>query len=163
VPHAITRQDLFARFRAGPTPIRPPGAGTEVRFTDTCTRCDDCISACPAGILMRGRGGFPALDAARGGCTFCGKCADACRPGALSADLVFDYVAGVSPACVETKGVSCRLCADSCDTDAIRFRPAPGGRSTLTITADCTGCGACVSRCPVGALSLTPDCKEHAA
>jgi ferredoxin-type protein NapG len=31
----------------GPAFVRPPGALPEPSFLATCTRCDDCVAACP--------------------------------------------------------------------------------------------------------------------
>ena len=66
-------------------------------------------------------------------------------------------VADLGGACISVRGVSCRLCGDPCDPNAIRFRPLGGGRVLPEISAEaCTGCGVCISACPVGALSMAP-------
>jgi ferredoxin-type protein NapF len=147
-------------------PQRPPGARAEADFTEACTRCDDCIRACPQAILVRGRGGFPSVDFTLGGCTFCGACAAACTTGAFALPATaWQLRATIGPGCVETKGVACRLCQDPCEANAIRFRPAPGGRYEPAITPACTGCGTCVALCPAAAITINTPCSqtEHAA
>lgn len=64
-------------------------------------------------------------------------------------------VAVIGAACVEPKGVSCRRCGEACEADAIRFRPLGRGMAAAQLDADlCTGCGECVSVCPVSAINL---------
>lgn len=163
MPATLTRRALFARLRGAPEAIRPPGALGEEQFVETCSRCDACIKACPKAILVRGHGGFPMIDFNQGACTFCGACAEACKDGCFTAARGWEMKAVVGPACVEPKGVSCRMCESACDADAIRFRPMLGGRSQPVIDADnCTGCGACAAPCPVHAISFTPN-QEAAA
>ena len=40
-------------------------------FVDDCTRCGECLAACPEKIIVRSTGGFPSIDFAKGECTFC--------------------------------------------------------------------------------------------
>ena len=57
--------------------------------------------------------------------------------------------------CLSLTGVACRACEDVCAVRAIRFRPNLGGVDRPSIDAEaCTGCGDCLSLCPVKALSL---------
>ncbi|MCR9086248.1 MAG: ferredoxin-type protein NapF [Rhodobacteraceae bacterium] len=136
--------------------IRPPGAHP-ARFAELCTDCDLCVSECPENILSIDATGRPVLDPASGSCTFCGLCAEACPTGALSPDRIADWPwrAQVAPSCLSLNGVSCRSCQDACEADAIRFRLQIGGRAQPVLDTDaCTGCGACASVCPAGAISL---------
>lgn len=149
-------------FRGRPRPkaeIRPPWALAEALFTDRCTRCNDCLKACPEQILVAGDGGFPTVDFKRGECTFCGDCVTACEPLALQrADgtAVWSIKAQIAPTCLPEHGVECRVCGDFCDARAIRFTPRLGGSPLPAIDREqCTGCGACVAPCPVSAISLT--------
>ncbi|WP_170390758.1 ferredoxin-type protein NapF [Ruegeria arenilitoris] len=135
---------------------RPPGAARE-NFHDLCTRCGDCVSVCPEDVLAMDDAGLPVFQPQQGGCTFCGGCADACKTDALSLDRFAEWPwrAKVSDNCLSANGVSCRVCQDSCDQGAIRFRLKTGGRAEVNLDlASCVGCGACSAACPTGAVSL---------
>lgn len=155
---ALTRRALFARFRGGPQQVRPPWSRPEEQFTERCTLCNKCAVACPVGIITKGHAGYPIVVLATAGCTFCGACADACEVGCFDraqGRRPWDLKASISAACVETKGVACRMCEAACETSAIRFRPRLGGGSTPSVEhSGCTGCGACIAPCPVKAITV---------
>lgn len=164
----LSRRAIFARLRGGPVQLRPPWSKAEGPFTDTCTQCGKCIAACPTGILSKGHAGYPIVVFNGASCTFCGACVQACPEDCFEpvvARPAWGLKAAISPACVETKGVACRMCQEACDRDAIRFRPKLGGGSTPVVArADCTGCGACVGPCPVKAISIDlPESMEATA
>lgn len=154
----ISRRALLGRFRGGPPQLRPPWAWSDATFTDRCTLCEACIEACPERIIVAGHAGYPIVDFSSGGCTFCGACRQICSEDCF--DLAEDanpwaQHAVVGMTCVEHKGVACRMCESACEANALSFRPAVGGRSTVTVQEDrCTGCGSCLSHCPVGAISI---------
>lgn len=154
----LTRRALFARFRGGPSQLRPPWSKLETDFVEACTLCNKCIAACPTGLITRGHAGYPIVDFSHATCTFCGVCADSCESGCFEVrpdEKPWPLAAQISAACVEPKGVSCRMCEDACEARAIRFRPMLGGRASPAIDLDrCTGCGACVAPCPVKAISI---------
>jgi ferredoxin-type protein NapF len=54
--------------------------------------------------------------------------------------------------CLAAQGVVCIICVARCPERAITGRP--GGHVSVT-AAKCTGCGACVPSCPVGALDVS--------
>jgi ferredoxin-type protein NapF len=154
----LDRRSLFARFRGGPAQVRPPWTRSEADFTGACTQCGACIAACPTGLLTRGHARYPIADFTHTSCIFCGACADACKESCFDRSLPSPWglKAQVSAQCVERKGVTCRICGETCEKSAIRFRPRGGGASDVIIDlATCTGCGACVSTCPVKAISMT--------
>jgi ferredoxin-type protein NapF len=149
----------FLRGRPRPkAQIRPPWALPETDFVDQCTRCGDCLSACPQKILVTGDGGFPTVDFSQRECTFCGNCATACQPLALvrvEGLPAWPYKAVVGDACLPKRGVECRVCGDFCDARAIRFAPRLGNCPLPAIDNTlCTGCGACVCPCPTAALRI---------
>ena len=61
----------------------------------------------------------------------------------------------VGERCLSRSGTVCRICEEFCEVDAIRFRLLGRGRSEPVVDAGrCTACRACVTACPVGAISL---------
>lgn len=148
---------MRGRAPAAPLPIRPPGALPEPKFQSQCTTCDECVTACPEAIIVRGSGGFPEVDFRRGECTFCMRCVDVCADGALSrtTEPVWQLEVRVLDKCLARRQVICQTCADVCDTEAIRFHPQLGTVATPRISHDvCTGCGACIAACPENALEV---------
>ncbi|MEQ9695615.1 ferredoxin-type protein NapF [Shimia sp. SDUM112013] len=137
-------------------PMRPFGAIGVMAFEDACTKCGDCARACPEGIVLKDAEGYPVVSLARGECTFCSACTDTCEAGALRADTPWTWRAEASGACLSRNAVQCRTCQDHCDQQAIRFRLQPGGNAEPLFDLEtCTGCGACVAPCPVGAIQFT--------
>ena len=140
--------------------VRPPWSRAEDRFTACCTRCDECVTACPSLLIRRGDGGFPIVDFAHAACTFCAECVRVCPSGAFVKDdsaAPWDVLAHIGDACLARQKVECRVCGEACDVGAIRFRPTLGGVSQPELdNARCTGCGACVAPCPVCAIACRP-------
>ncbi len=160
------RRLLRGRVRAAPPALRPPWSLAD-RFTDLCTRCGACVGACPESILRVGDGGFPEVDFRRGECSFCAACADACPEPLFdrSAHRPWTLVAAIGPSCLTARRVVCRSCGDACPESAIRFALEPNGVARPALdTSACTGCGACLSACPVGAVTIgAPSEASHAA
>lgn len=174
------------------TAIRPPWALNESLFIDSCSRCSDCVSACPQGIISAGDAGFPEVSFKQGECTFCADCIRACKTGALDASVLSQPIAhqasqlqssqlqssqfqssqqqawnldvSILSNCLSLNAVVCRACGDNCETQAIRFKLKVGGISEPQILEDdCTGCGACVAVCPVDAVKIKSQLVESVA
>lgn len=140
------------------TAVRLPWSISEQHFTDHCSRCNDCINACPQNIIVKGSGGFPEINFALGECTFCQDCVVSCNVP-LFTDIAtttpWPYKAVINDKCLAQNNVHCQSCQDSCEPYAIKFAPRLGGVSQPKIELlDCTGCGGCVSICPTNAISI---------
>jgi len=148
--------------------LRPPGALPEMAFLAACTRCGECVKACPVDAIVKApaaaalAAGTPYIDPLAQGCIACPDmpCAAACPTEALTvpADHWEGYRIGVlefvPERCVTFKHVVCTACADAC----------PQGEAALVIDSHnhpvlriegCVGCGSCLKACITSPPSFT--------
>ena len=145
--------------------IRPPFAIAELEFLLGCTRCSDCIAACPQGVIfpLAARlgadvAGTPALDLVNKGCHLCTDwpCVNACKTAALqrppepeASEITRPRLARVkinTATCLPYQGPECGVCLDAC--------PVPGAlyiqqERPLIDENVCTGCALCREACIV--------------
>lgn len=140
------------------TVLRPPGAIEENHFIDTCSRCNACIEACTENVISAGDGGYPELSFSERGCTGCKACIEACEPRALVTTESAWPIGKLSMKdnCLAKNNITCQSCKDACDPEAIKF-PITSATPAPVVNPDlCTGCGECVSVCPVNSISIQP-------
>ena len=143
---------------------RPPGAGAELEFLANCTRCGECVPACPHGtiFLLGAHTGMamntPALDLTHKACHLCESfpCIAACEPHALkpAAPETFKFakIRINATTCLPFQGPECGVCVSVC--------PVPGA-ITLNLTIPqinpdvCPGCALCREACPVVPSAIT--------
>jgi ferredoxin-type protein NapF len=107
--------------------------------------------------------GLPALNFAKGECTFCGQCDAACPEPVFKSEPTahFNHVMVIGDECLAFRKVDCQACRDACPTQAIRFRPRLGGPFIPELNETlCTGCGACVSVCPANVIEINERSAE---
>ncbi len=131
--------------------LRPPGAVAEALFLERCTRCGDCIKACPYGSIKPDRHtGLPVLFPDEVPCHLCDDfpCIAACETDALleisDRQEVTMGLARVSHRDC-TAGQGCHACVSRCPTEALvmdfdAFR-------LLVEPSRCVGCGMCEQTC----------------
>lgn len=131
--------------------LRPPGAVEESEFLSRCTRCDDCVEACPHGAIQNHPvDGTPILFPDQSPCQLCEDfpCIVACQTEALlpvqnRLDVKMG-LASVSPRrCTASQG--CNACVSQCPVQAIHM-----SFSSFQIeieSAACVGCGICQHIC----------------
>lgn len=145
--------------------VLPPGAGDAERFAARCTDCRLCVRNCPAGIIVPASGVGPvSLNLNKAACLFdCNKCSRVCPTGAIRPlSLAQKQSCKIAEAKLDVqKCIKCGLCARSCPSKAIEFKPENIGRKPPVIDASrCVGCAACMHVCPVGAISVLPVEKQ---
>lgn len=151
------RRFLQGEFASTFKPIRPPWAHAEALFINRCSRCNECIDHCESAILVKGDGGFPEVDFARGECTFCQACVNHCQTGALSLGLAapWNLVVRISASCLAQNGVICMTCREHCPEQAITLQPRLGSPALPAIDSErCNGCGACHAPCPSQSIQI---------
>jgi len=155
--HRASRTTAQGIARTFPV-LRPPGAVAEPDFLAGCTRCSDCIEACPYQAItkaperMRALAGTPIIDAAAQPCLMCPDtpCITACKPAVLrrapDAPVPVIGTARIQQLdCLAHQGSTCSSCHERC--------PVPGAISLVgprpTVVPElCTGCGLCAHVCP---------------
>lgn len=146
--------------------LRPPGALPETAFLDACTRCGDCIHACPAQcITVRGDDGpasFPHILPRHSPCVVCDDlaCMKVCPTDALTLVARTEIAMGTAlvdtHACLRERGEDCRLCITQCPIGETALALDDQGR--VEVRAGCVGCGVCERACPTepAAITITP-------
>jgi len=148
------------------TPLRPPGAISEKKFSGVCIRCGNCERVCPAHIICPDLGATglanlltPTLHFDDDYCREnCQRCMQICPSGALTRlplDQKIKHVIGCArielDICLLANGQECTECLKSCPFDALITQSKDGGFSTQPMVnpKKCNGCGACETNCPV--------------
>ena len=140
--------------------LRPPGALMEPAFLAACTRCGECVGACPPGIIALARDTWmgvdtPVVDLSLGPCDHCGKCIEACPDGALLPDEEQRMgTAILRDSCLSLNAPECRACMEACPLSGRAIRIAAGGGGIEIVVEECTGCGLCLPACPTDPVSI---------
>ena len=146
-------------------PVSPPGSKSIEHFTNFCTACHLCISACPTQVLQPSlfQYGFegilqPHLDFHHSFCNYdCVICSQVCPSGAilpLSVDQKHRTQIGVvqlvlDNCVVVARHKDCGSCAEHCPTQAVHMVPWEKNLKIPALNWDiCIGCGACEFACP---------------
>lgn len=146
--------------RFAPHVQRPPGAVNEVQFLLDCTRCGECVRACPTGAILvlddhaGVAAGTPFLDVnSHKPCVACAHvpCAPACPTGALSRVRIEDAVLGTAEIdrdlCRPWNGKACDRCHVACPVRDTAMVIDEEGRPYID-PRHCIGCGMCRWACP---------------
>ncbi len=145
--------------------MRPPRAVEESQFIDRCTKCADCITACPHDAIIkaperfRSAAGTPMINPSDAPCLMCQDtpCVAACPTGALIPTMPLRMAEAQirTHDCLAHTGQACSVCVEHC--------PVPGAISLVenapSIDTDrCTGCGVCHFVCPAptNAIAILP-------
>ncbi len=167
-------EKLDAVQKAMPRPVslallRPPGAVAEADFLSTCTRCGNCVNACPVDAIKidvnhKVGGGAPYIDANLAPCVVCAtlECMTVCPSGALVPTPIRLIDMGTAEwnasTCVRTRGEGCRVCVDECPIGEVAIRISVDQRIEV-IEDGCVGCGVCQHRCPTSPKSIVVEPK----
>lgn len=153
------------------TPIVPGGAVSLNHFTQHCTACQLCVSACPNGVLRPSetldRFMQPEMSYEVGYCRpECTRCAEVCptdaiRPLPKEEKMMrkIGTAKWIKENCIILRdGVTCGNCAQHCPNGAIRMvsinpEDAKSPKFPIIDAERCIGCGACEYVCPARPFS----------
>lgn len=153
--------EKFESITNVPGMLRPPGAIGEVEFLQLCTKCDDCLNACPYGSIKKAARKFgaaantPVIIPAEKPCYLCDDfpCISACKVNALLpvADkrAVRMGKAYIDPALCynsgERSGAMYPMCVLKCPLSGEAIT-SEDSRPMVDLEK-CVGCGVCESAC----------------
>jgi ferredoxin len=158
------------RFAQATPPVTPPGSLNTTHFTQACTSCSLCVSACPTQVLTPtfmdfGIAGLmqPKMNYEKSYCDYeCDVCSTVCPTGAImplsldekkltqigEAKLLEDICV------VYVNHNNCGACGEVCPTHAIRFVDKENILYPEIDKQYCIGCGACQLACPTTPRSI---------
>lgn len=154
--------------------LRPPGARIEEEFRNVCSRCGNCVHACPVQAIKldhsgaRGHG-VPYIDPNASACVMCEgiNCVTHCPSGALLPITLSEIDMGTAEwhesTCVRTaQGEECTMCTDHCPVGATAIEVVEN--RIVVHPSGCTGCGSCQNNCPTmpKSITITPRSKRDA-
>lgn len=138
--------------------LRPPGAVEEELFMSLCTKCDECINACPEDVLFRAPESFgdvagtPTFIPTRKACFLCSElhCIPVCEPKALRMPSSVGEInigkARLDPSkCRAYEGEDCDWCFQLCPLSGTAIVML-GERPAIKVL-ECVGCGLCEYYC----------------
>jgi MauM/NapG family ferredoxin protein len=143
--------------------LRPPGALAENDFASTCSRCGECVRACPVHCIkidssgLKGDG-VPYIEPNESACSVCEglDCMHACPTGALVLTGINDIDMGTAvwkeESCLRTAGQECRICVDECPLGETAIQLKNG--EIAVNPHGCIGCGFCQQHCPTRPKSI---------
>jgi ferredoxin-type protein NapG len=130
--------------------LRPPGAVGEATFLERCTKCSDCLKACPHESIVIHQDGTPVIFPDQMPCYLCDDtpCIAACATEALlpvgSVNEARMGVAVINHRLC-TAGQGCHACVSKCPTDALTMDF--DAQQLVVAVERCVGCGMCEHVC----------------
>jgi len=135
--------------------IYPPYFNKKEDFLN-CMECKEkeCQKACEENIIFI-ENEKPVIKFGINGCTFCDKCAAACSNNVLKTEYKKNKINAEmiinTKKCIAWNNTICYSCQDICEENAIEYNGLFNPIIDLNI---CTGCGFCISVCPVNAIEI---------
>jgi MauM/NapG family ferredoxin protein len=147
--------------------VRPPGALPEPAFLGACTRCGDCMAACPVHALTAlgpetgFASGTPVLRPDVNACVMCLEmpCAANCPTDALAVPddtwrrVKMARIQIDTGSCLPYNDTECGVCAQVCPAGYQALHLDEMGRPVLGDA--CTGCGTCIIACVTTPKSIS--------